>query len=234
MNNLILCNVDTDSFSVCKPDQAPWTKEEKDNFIKDLNSQFPELIYWDDDGIYSKFLVLKSKNYVLVDETGKIKIKGSSLKDQKRPKMILQFINDFINILLEEKPEKLVPLYESYVKLTANIIDIKPWSKKLTITDKIFKCKDHANLTKEEKKEAKLRKNETDVYDALKDRQVQEGDKIWVYFNNNGGLSMVEDWAGDYDRKALLKNLFTATQIFKNVIDPIQFKNYTLKKNKIS
>jgi hypothetical protein len=106
------------------------------------------------------------------------------------------------------------------------------WSKKLTITDKIFKCKGHEGLSKEEKKERKLRKNETDVYDAIKHRSFQEGDKIWVYYNDNGGLTLSDEFNGKYNREAFLKSLYSSLKIFKLVIDTEQFMNYTLKRNK--
>ena len=77
MNNHILCNVDTDSFSVCKPDMSPWSQEEKETFRKYINSQFPELIRWEDDGEYIKFLVVKTKNYANLIVTGKQTLKLS-------------------------------------------------------------------------------------------------------------------------------------------------------------
>lgn len=232
MNNNIIANVDTDSISICKPDMTLWTEEEQILLLKSLNSQFPELIKFDHDGIFSKFLVLKSKNYIMIDEKGKKKTKGSALKDQKSSKKILQFKADIIDAILAEENHRLIDIYHQYVKETNNITDIIPWCKKLTITEKILQCKGHEELDKETKKLKGLRKNETDVYDAIKHRTFQEGDKIWVYYNDHDGLTLGDEFNGLYDRDSFLKNLFTSMQIFKLVIDTECYLNYTLKKNK--
>jgi DNA polymerase elongation subunit (family B) len=232
MQNLILTGVDTDSFSVCKPDQSPWTKEEQTKFLDYVNSNFPDLIKWDHDGVYEKVLVLKSKNYVLI-ENGKKKVKGSALKDAKRAPILLKFMQDIVDILLEEgKEPEINELYFKYIKMTKNIKDIAPWCKKVTITDKILKCKGHETLSKQELKDLKLRPNETKVYDALKGRHVQEGDKIYTFFLESRAVSLLEDFNGDYSRLDLIKGLFNCLKVFKNVIDMNQFLNYSLKSYK--
>lgn len=231
LNNCILANVDTDSFSVCKPDQSPWTKEEKEAFINYINSGFPELIKWCDDGIYSKFLVIKSKNYVMINEKGKRKIKGSALKDQKRPKALLQYTEEFVQLLLDEKQDELLGLYHKYVSEIINLKDVTPWSKKLTVTSKITKCKGHETRTLEENKLRGIRTNESKVWDAIKHTNFQEGNKIYVYFKNDKSYGLANEFTGDYDKKALLRSLYSVTQVFKNVIDFSKFTNYSLVKN---
>ena len=48
-------------------------------------------------------------------------------------------------------------------------------------------------MDKETKKEKGIRKNETSLYDAVKHKDgIQEGDKVWVYYNNNDGLTLAE------------------------------------------
>jgi len=230
-HDFIIGPTDTDSVSFSKADMSEFSKEERDLLLKEINELSPEFIEWEDDGYYEVCIVLKAKNYVLWDGKKKT-VKGSSLKDGKSPPILKKFKQDVIDLLIDDKQSELITLYHSYVKQTFNIQDITPWAKKLTITDKITGCVGHETLSKEEKKEKGLRKNETDVYDALKGRYVQEGDKILVYFNNNNGLSMVQDWDGTYDQDALLKNLYSSMQIFGNIIDMEQFLNYTLKRNK--
>lgn len=231
MNNHILCNVDTDSFSVCKHDQSPWTLEEKQAFQDYINSFYPEQIKWCDDGEYSKFLVIKSKNYVMIDSKGKRKIKGSALKDSKKPKAASKFMLEMVDLLLEEKTEEMVPLYEKYVKEIMTLTDISPWCKKLTVTEKITRCKGHEKMDVVEKSKLKVRANETKVWDAIKHTDFQEGDKVYVHFKADKSYGLSHEFTGDYDKKSLLLSLYSSVKIFKNVLDMSKFINYSLKRN---
>jgi DNA polymerase elongation subunit (family B) len=225
-------NVDTDSFSCCKPDQSSWTKEEVAKFLNYINSKFPELIKFDDDGLYDKVLVLKSKNYVLLTGS-KRKIKGSALKDQKKAPALLKFIEQIIDILLNNGTQEDVNnLYKSYIKKANNITDITEWCKKVTITDKILKCKGHAEMSPEKKKELGIRANESKIYDALHGKHVQEGDKIYLYFKSNRDYGLLETWDGDYSKEDLMKNIHSCVNTFKNLLDMDGFVKYHLKGNK--
>jgi hypothetical protein len=82
MSKQILVNCDTDSISWCKEDQSPFTEDERVAILDELNSLTDDLIIWEDDGNYDCVIVVKSKNYVLYSD-GKIKYKGSSLRDSK-------------------------------------------------------------------------------------------------------------------------------------------------------
>src|SRR5690606_23302298 len=103
MNNNIIVNCDTDSFSCCKPDGSAWTKEEISKFTEYINSHFPKSIVWANDGLYKKVLVIKSKNYVLLSypnekyPESKITIKGSAFKDAKKPKIFKELIKEIID-----------------------------------------------------------------------------------------------------------------------------------------
>lgn len=232
-HNFIVNVIDTDSITIVKPNGKEFNNEEINALTEELNGLFPELINWEFEFYVPKMLIIKSKNYI-IDYGNKRKVKGSALKDQKASKKILQFKNEIIDAILNEQNDQIINIYHKYVKETANISDIKPWSKKLTITEKIFHCKGHEVMDKETKKEKGIRKNETSVYDAIKHKDgIQEGDKIWVYYNNNDGLTLAEEFDGQYDRDSFLKNLFTSMQIFKLVIDVSSYLNYTLKKNKV-
>lgn len=102
MNNFQLNVIDTDSISFCRQDGSFIPREERSALIKEINSLSPEFMEWSDDGYYSKVIVLKTKNYILKDETGKITYKGSSLKDQKKEIAIKEFLHKVIDIILNE------------------------------------------------------------------------------------------------------------------------------------
>lgn len=183
MNNHIIVNVDTDAIMIVKPDQTPWSKIEQDDFLKALNLQFPELINWSHDGIYDSVLVVASKNYALLPE-GKtsIKIKGSSLKDQKKEIALREMVAKIIEIMLKDDPTKVLNVYKQYIKEAISVTDISRWAQKKSITEPVLKCRGYEKYTKEQLKAKEMRPNETNIWDAVKNEElVQQGDKVYIY-----------------------------------------------------
>lgn len=227
-NELILVNCDTDSLMVTKKDQSDWTEVEQSFFLKELNSIFPEKIHFEDDGTFEKVLVVKSKNYILQpkNET-KLKIKGSGFKDSKKEAVLKEFMIKVVELLMNEKSfDDINNLYFEYCKKCFNLKDIKPWCKKVTVTDKVLNCKGHEDMSPEEKKENGIRPNEYKVYDAIKHKNFQEGDKIYLYFKKDGSLSLYEEFDGDYDEFALVGKLNSCLKTFNNLIDISKFVKY--------
>ncbi len=200
MNNKII-NVDTDSILICKEDQSTWSKEEQKLFLDALNAQFPEKIKFDHDGIFETVLVVSSKNYALRPEgTNKIKIKGSSLKDQKREPAIKEMIDSIIKEFMFNEKQDVLSIYNKYVQEIMDIKDITRWSSKKTVTEAILNCRgaelrietilqpDDPSKRIEKKvyykngKKTDIRSNEMVVWDAIKDEElIQSGDKVYVY-----------------------------------------------------
>ena len=214
LNDFLLVNADTDSIMISKRDGNPFSEEERKRLLQSLNSQFPEAIKWEDDGYYHKVVVLKAKNYILYDGK-KIKKKGSSLKSSKTEPALRDFMSEVIDCLLFDKQDQLLNVYHSYILRVYNIKDIKPWTSKKTITEKVL----NAERTTERK-----------VLAALNGRSSQMGDKIYVYFDVNEQLKMAEDWTGDHDPMTLIEKVYKTLCIFKNVIDINLFPKYHLKK----
>lgn len=246
MNNII-CNVDTDSLMIAKPDGSPWSKEEQDLFLKQLNEQFPELINWEHDGIFSSVVVIKSKNYALLPEgTDKIKTKGSSIRDQKKEPALREMMDKMIHAMIYNQQDELVFIYESYIKEAILVKDIMRWSQKKTITESVTNCEFGEG-----------RKNEMDVWNSIKNEDdKQPGNKIYVYpvilgteiipgkvsektgkplkdkVNEITGLKLAKNWSNDHDVDKLLDRVYATLSIFKSVIDIQQFTDYTKKSNK--
>ena len=216
-HNFILGPVDTDSVSFCKQDGSSFTKEEQDSLLEEINSHCPELIQYDHDGYFPVCVALKSKNYILLDEEGNLTIKGSALKSSKLEKALKKFISEIINCLVYDKQSEIVRIYEKYIKECYTLKDIGSWTSKKTLTAKV--------LTPE-------RTTEQKILDALNGRHAQMGDKIYVYFREDGSLAMQEDWNNDHDPIQLSKRVYSTLSIFKNVIDMDQFEKYHLKGKK--
>lgn len=214
-SNLSLVNADTDSISFNKSDSSFIEKEERKSLLNELNSLFPEKIKFEDDGFYKCIIVIKAKNYIMQKEDGSIIYKGSAIKASNKSPALKQFIKDIIEAILNNKNNYL-EIYNNYAKEIQNITDIKRWATKKTVTQKVLEG---------------TRLNETKVKDAINDSDYAEGDKIWVYYNENNELILIENFKNDYSKKRLLKALHDTSKVFNTIIDKNQFLNYTLVKN---
>lgn len=243
-HNFILGPVDTDSISFCKPDMSPFSEEEQKLLIDEINSHMPELIKYAHDGYYKTCIVLKAKNYILEDNNGKVKLRGSSLKDAKKEPALGEMIKRMIDCMLYDNPENMINIYHEYIIETHNVMDISRWAAKKTITKAILNC---AN-------DPTARLNERKVYEAVKDTAgLQEGNKAYLYpcikseqreetLLKNGklkvkvikdtGLKIIEQWSNDHDSEKLVERVVDTMDIFANVLDREQFIDYTLARNK--
>lgn len=216
-HNFTLVNADTDSITVCKPDGSPFSENERNNLLEELNSLFPKGIRWEDDGYYKKVVVLKAKNYILLDENNKLKIKGSALKASTKPPALKEFIKRVIDSIINHR-EDYIEIYNSYVKEISNITDIKRWASRKTISDKVLEGE---------------RTNETRIRDVLKDTEYVEGDKIYTFYKDSNTLELVERFNGVYDKERLYGSLNDTAWVFETILDCEHlFPNYKLKKNK--
>lgn len=237
----------TDSISFCKSDMSEFTQEEIDSLIKELNDLSPDFMIWDNDGYYPSCLALKAKNYVLF--TGKDKkIKGSAFKTSSKEPAMKELMQEFVDEMLRDNnPEKLVEIYNKYVKEALNVQDISRWASKKTITEAIIKCGNPSE---------KVRKQELDIWKAIKDEDdKQEGNKIYLYpvivgkeiipggvSEKTGkqlkdkeieitGLKLTKNWTGDHNVLKLVERCYDTILIFEKVLDVSRFIDYSKKKN---
>lgn len=251
MHNNILINADTDAILITKPDGAAWSEIEQYSFLQELNNQFPALIKFEHDGYFQKVFVLGGKNYILYDGK-KIKTKGSSMKDQKKEPALKEMMSRIIEALVFDKKETLIEIYESYITEALHIKDITRWASKKTISESILVCRD---WTEDDIKQKKLRKNETDIWDAIKDMEdLQLGNKVFVYpcilesriekkqFKNGKikektvlktGLKITDKWCNDHNSEKLIERVVSTLNIFNKILPNKEvFIDYTKKENK--
>jgi DNA polymerase elongation subunit (family B) len=211
INNFQIVNADTDSISFTNGQHIDLQK-----CLNELNELSGRSITWENDGQYEKVIVVKSKNYVLKHEKKTI-IKGSGLKATMKEKALQKYIREVIDLLLENKSASLVEHYMSYVNQICSLTDISEWCSKKTITKAVLEG---------------TRTNETRVMDAVEDVEgLQEGDKVYVFFETVDKLSQDKDFKGVYSRKKLFDKLFKTIKVFENIVDIKQFPNYSLKGN---
>lgn len=214
--DFIITPTDTDSISFCKKDQSIFSKTEIDNLLEEINKLSPDKILWENDGLYDVVVTIRAKNYIL-RQGESIKVKGSGLKKSTSEKAIKEYFKEFINCLVYDKQEELVPLYNKYVKEAMNVQDMSRWVTRKTITSKVLEG---------------TRTNETKVVDAIKGTDYKEGDRVYTFYKPDESLCLLENFDGEYDRMKLVKKIHTATKTFSTVIDIGLFTNYSLKKNK--
>lgn len=241
-HDFILGPVDTDSISFCKPDFAPFSEEEQETLLNEINSLMEELIVWEHDGYYPRVVIAKSKNYIL-DTGEKIKFKGSAFKDAKKEKAMKEMMKEIgISLLDGINYPELQAIYTRYCIESINIKDIKRWCVKKTITKAIVDCATDPNA----------RTNERKVWDAVKHTNPQEGDKVFLYDSIDGEVQAVvkgepvfykktglpkmvpntilklhTDFNNDTIPEKMLKRVFATLSIFKTVIDINQFIDYS-------
>ena len=218
MHDFLISNVDTDSASFCKPDMSPFSEEEQEALLQELNSFFPDRISWEHDGIYDVFVIVKAKNYILYDGK-KVKIKGSSLVASMKEVALKEFINEVINCLVFDRQDEIIEVYYKYVREIFVIQDMKRWCSRKTITESVLNPK---------------RATEQKILDAVGNRKVQMGDKIQTYFKVDGTIGICEDWNNDHDTQNLLSKLYNTVKIFTSVIKIEEFKNFALKSHQIA
>ena len=119
--------------------------------------------------------------------------------------------------MLKDRHDQFFYLYNHYVHKILNIKDITGWCTKKTITDKVLNPK---------------RTNEQKVLDAIQGVHVQEGDKIYVFFKEDGSLCLRENFDEDYDEIALLKKLYKTTEVFSNLLSMGIIPDYSLTRNR--
>lgn len=214
-----IVNADTDSFSFTTG--RPFTPTQFEGYIEELNKEFPDKIKWEDDGRYTKVIIVKAKNYVLkCAESGKITIKGSALKATMKEPALKKMIVDIIDDMLEDK-NGIGNIYKNYVRsaFSIGVHNIKEWTSKKTVTKSVLTPK---------------RTNEQRIKDAIDfaGLPVQEGDKIYTFFEDKTTVRLVESFKGTICTETLIKKIYKTLEVFSNVLNMDDYPKLHIKKNK--
>ena len=210
--------VDTDSIKYYCP-QEPLTPEVTAANTDEVNALFPSGIKWDDEGIYKVFVVVKSKNYIMVDSKDKVKLKGSSMKSSKLEPSLKVLQKDIIDMLIGRNHESIQTIYERHATNAAKIKDITPWASRKAISERTV------NST---------RKNERLLIEALAGEPYQLGDRFEFYYTRDGLLKLsgkFDPSKPDHDVKRILGKIYKTCQVFTNVADTVSLINFTLSKH---
>jgi DNA polymerase elongation subunit (family B) len=214
--NFDLVNADTDSISFCKKGGSFINQQEQKELIKELNENSPEMIEWENDGVFKSMIVIKAKNYAyLLDD--KLVIKGSGLKATGKELALKEMIYRIIKSLLGLSKEDSKDIYIEYIKEVVNIKDISRWGKRTKITEAVLNSE---------------RTNELKVRQALVGEIYSQGDIFFMYYDLNSNLKLTSKFRNDYDVDKLLEKTFKSMDIFSELFPTGTVLNFKLKRNK--
>ena len=196
-------------------------RDEFQEHINEINSLYKDGIIWEDDGYYPKFLVVKAKNYVLINGKKKVKIQGSALKATMKEKRLKNFIDCVIMLLMNGKKDHIFHLYLEYAnEIKSGILDIEDmegWAMKKTVTKAVLNPE---------------RAQEQKVFDALQGTDYQEGDKRFFYSQDEDTLKLIDQFDGNYDRDTYYNKLYKTLVVFETLFDVNIFPNFRTGRNR--
>lgn len=217
-HNFELVNGDTDSIAFKKPDETPFTVEEQDALLAEINALLPEKIRFENDKHFKRFIVLKAKHYIL-DDGKKIKIKGGGLKAPKKPKALKSFIMQYVDELVKGRKDHLMHIYWTMAQQILDIKDITDWCFRVTVTKKVLHPSEKAAFQHK-------------IKAAIGSTPVSEGDKIYFFYNEDESLSIREAFKGEYSKDRLLGSLKDTLKVFDQIMDTDLFPDFTLQRNR--
>jgi DNA polymerase I len=187
--------VDTDGIYFVAP---PGCDSERDQemLLDSLADVLPEGIKLEIDGRYPAMFSYKMKNYVLLDETGELTIRGSGLRSRGLERFQRRFMEEMFRLLLEDRRKDIPALLEnSKRRIAEHQMPIRELMKTDTLQD---------SLEVYRQKIGGKRRNVAAAYElALKaSRPYNSGDQISYYVSGKGlrvKVSAAAKMVSEYD-----------------------------------
>ena len=172
--NARIIEVDTDGIYFVPPDDLT-TAGDEDRLIAQLAQILPKGIELELDGRYPAMFSYKMKNYALLDELGRLRIKGSGLRSRGLELFQREWLEEMLLSLLKSENEKIPALYQRYLD------DIEKHRKDISWLAKTETLQD--SLDNYQAKLKTKKRNAAAPYElALKaERPYQPGDQISYY-----------------------------------------------------
>jgi DNA polymerase, archaea type len=129
--------IDTDGIYFVPPPEVH-TEKEAEDLVARLSGSLPEGIEVGMDGLYPAMFSYKMKNYALLDEKGRMLIKGSALRSRGMERFLRDFLSEMLHLLLEGKGEKVQERLEDYMgRIERHEMDISRLAKTETLAETI-------------------------------------------------------------------------------------------------
>jgi DNA polymerase I len=191
--------VDTDGVYFTPPKDIT-TEEAEEEFVARIGAlALPDGVRLAHDGRYEKMLSLKLKTYALLDYSGSLTLKGSSLRSRRMERCFLRFIQDAAHAFMRDRRddvrERYFELAEAIQQKTVEPRDISQWT-----------MVNRRTLDKQPRLKALL-----DQHPG----RWQFGERVEVYEREDGSLAFLEDYANDENTRDLLRRLFDTAARFR-------------------
>jgi DNA polymerase I len=178
-NGATIIEVDTDGIYFVPPKEIETAGDEQ-RLIDALAATLPEGIELELDGRYPAMFSYKMKNYALLDQKGRLLVKGSGLRSRGLELFQRRWMEEMLALLLAGQKEKVPALYRRYLDdLEHHRMDIAMLMKTETLQD---------SLAAYQAKIGEKKRNPAAAYElALKaERPYQPGDQISYYVTGQG------------------------------------------------
>ncbi len=180
--------VDTDGIYFVPP--FAWTDNEAvQRLLERVSAPMPAGVKLEVDGRYPAMLSYKMKNYVLLEESGELVVRGSGLRSRGLERYLRNFLTAFFRLLLEGNADRAAPFYAEYRdRLRAHGFSIAELAKTETLQDSPAVYRD---------KVAGRRRNVAAAYEIAlaSGRPYQSGDQISYYVTGRGAKLKVSAFA---------------------------------------
>ena len=150
-------------------------REQAEALISELAATLPEGIEVELDGRYPAMFSYKMKNYALLNDSGKLTIKGSGLRSRGLERFQRQFLRDLILLLLTDQEEQVPGLYEkTLARFERHEFQVEDFCKTETLSE---------SLASYRQKVGEGKRNASALYElALKSgRDYRAGDPLSYY-----------------------------------------------------
>jgi len=218
-----IIEIDTDGIYFVPP-KGINTEQDEEKLIQGLAASLPQGIDLELDGRYPAMFSYKMKNYALLDEKGRLLVKGSGLRSRGLELFQRQWLEEMFLLLLRGETDKIPGLYQKYLEdLEQHRMDISLLMKTESLQDSLD--------TYRGKIKAKKR-NPAAAYELAlnSQRPYQPGDQISYYVTGKGAKVKINEnsklasqWDPDHPDenvdhyKAKLKELYEKFKPFISV-----------------
>lgn len=182
----LVVEIDTDGIYFVPPLDVH-TPEAEEHFLQRLSASLPQGIMLELAGRYRAMLSYKMKNYALLDEKGRLVVKGSGLKSRGLELFQRSWMEEMFVLLLTGEREKIPSLYQKYLEdFDRHRVPVTWFMKTETLQDSLDVYRDKVRSKK---------RNPAAAYElALRsERPYQPGDQVSYYVTGTSAKVKVHE-----------------------------------------